>query len=99
MKGPALVTGERLHATKAPTEGGLRMLCARYAEAVQRYGYVQGGMDWWEDTFVLAPQFEMAEDFAEDLGCVRLDGKYGFIDATGQWVIPPQFDRAHSFSW
>ena len=74
-------------------------LGARYAEDVQRYGYVWGLTDMWEDRFVIAPQFEMAEDFAEDVGCVRLDGKYGFIDTTGQWVIPPQFDYARSFSW
>ena len=73
-------------------------LGARYAEDVQRYGYVWGVTDMWEDQFVLAPQFEMAADFAEDLGCVRHEGKYGYIDATGQWVIPPQFDHARSFS-
>jgi hypothetical protein len=28
---------------------------------------------------------------------LRLGGKYGFIDATGQWVIEPRFKSARPF--
>ncbi len=30
--------------------------------------------------------------------CVNVNGKYGYIDKTGKYVINPQFDKAGSFS-
>ncbi|MBQ1884053.1 MAG: WG repeat-containing protein, partial [Bacteroidales bacterium] len=32
------------------------------------------------------------------LACVRLDGKFGYIDTTGNVVIEPQFDDARDFA-
>ncbi len=32
------------------------------------------------------------------LFCVNVNGKYGYIDKTGKYVINPQFDYAGSFS-
>ena len=52
-------------------------LCARYAEDVQRYGYVWGVTDMWEDQFVLAPQFEAAGDFWRPCTRAKLGGKWG----------------------
>jgi hypothetical protein len=72
-------------------------LRARFATDVQLYGYVEGGVDWWDTLFRIPPQFTDADDFSADLGCVKQGGKYGYIDATGQWVIPPQFDQAQPF--
>lgn len=36
--------------------------------------------------------------FSEGLACVDVDGKYGYIDKTGKFVIEPQFSYAGSFS-
>jgi hypothetical protein len=36
-------------------------------------------------------------DFAEGLAAVKVQGKYGYIDRKGAWVIPPQFDVATGF--
>src|SRR4028119_1357356 len=35
--------------------------------------------------------------FSEGLGPVRVNGKWGYIDVTGQMVIKPQFDFATQF--
>ena len=47
------------------------------------------------------PQFDYAGRFSEELALVRIgdygEGKYGFIDAKGNFVINPQFDHAESF--
>jgi hypothetical protein len=47
--------------------------------------------------FVIFPRFDHARDFSEGLGCVRLDGKYGYIDGQGNFAISPQFEDADSF--
>ncbi len=36
--------------------------------------------------------------FQEGLALIELNDKYGFIDKTGNVVIPLQFDYAHDFS-
>ena len=40
---------------------------------------------------------ERCEGFYEGLAAVMEDGKYGYIDRTGDWVIAPQFDYASQF--
>jgi hypothetical protein len=37
-------------------------------------------------------------DFREGLAAVNSNGKWGYIDATGKFVIPAQFDDAENFS-
>jgi len=32
------------------------------------------------------------------LACVKLNGKYGYIDKKGEEVIPPKYDKAVGFS-
>lgn len=36
--------------------------------------------------------------FSEGLACIKVNGKYGYIDKTGKFVIEPQFDFAQNFS-
>jgi len=51
---------------------------------------------------VIAPQFFIAQDFAEGLAAVRVeetaDSKYGYIDRTSRMVIGPRFHQAGPFS-
>ncbi len=67
--------------------------------------FPQGGKFGYIDksgTVVIAPQFFVAQDFAEGLAAVRVeeapDSKYGYIDRTGNMVIAPRFRQAYSFS-
>jgi hypothetical protein len=36
--------------------------------------------------------------FSEELAAVEIDGKWGFIDKTGQMVIQPQFAKPSLFA-
>ena len=45
-----------------------------------------------EVQYAIKPQFEGARPFSEGLASVKIDGKWGFIDKVGQYVINPQFD-------
>ena len=36
--------------------------------------------------------------FSEGLACVKLNGKYGFVDKSGKEIIPVKYDSAWSFS-
>lgn len=42
--------------------------------------------------------FAMAADSSRIYSCVRLNGKYGVIDTTGEWIIPNEYDEPISFS-
>jgi hypothetical protein len=41
---------------------------------------------------VTPSEYDQATQFSEGLAGVKTDGKWGFIDKTGQIVIPPHFD-------
>ncbi|MES2951793.1 MAG: WG repeat-containing protein [Pseudomonadota bacterium] len=43
-------------------------------------------------------RFEVAKPFSEGLAAVRIEGLYGFIDATGKIVIAPRFQNAGPFA-
>ena len=62
-----------------------------------RFGYIDKG-----GKVVIAPQFFLAQDFADGLAAVRLeqtaDSKYGYIDRTGHMAIAPRFHQAGQFS-
>lgn len=46
---------------------------------------------------VLGP-YQSAKPFRDGIACVSVDGeKYGFIDKTGAWVIPPIYDSIDNF--
>ena len=51
------------------------------------------GYEW-----VIEPQFARVTSFREGLASVRIDGKWGCIDKTGQIVIKPKFDYKPMFS-
>jgi len=47
---------------------------------------------------VIAPRFERADFFYENMAAVRLGGRWGFIDPRGRVVIAPTFSDARRFS-
>ena len=47
---------------------------------------------------VIAPQYEDAQLFNEGLAAVKKDGKWGYINESGEVVIPFQYDVAGQFS-
>lgn len=46
---------------------------------------------------VIAPVFDLAENFQEGLAPVFLNGKWGYIDEAGRIVIRPQYEAAFNF--
>ncbi|MEM7127182.1 MAG: WG repeat-containing protein [Chloroflexota bacterium] len=51
------------------------------------YGYEDEGRN-----VVIEAQFEVACRFSEGLAVVQVEGKCGYIDGSGEFVIPPQYD-------
>jgi len=47
-------------------------------------------MDWYK--------FDYIDKFEEGLAPARQNGKYGYIDISGQWIYSPQFEDARNFS-
>jgi len=65
-----------------------------YYDADKRaYGYKDSA-----NNMVIAPMYNFADNFAEGLGMVRLDGKYGFINNKNKPVIPITLYKAESFA-
>ena len=62
-------------------------------------GYIDAEIWEKEDrtVFVIEPKFENAKRFSEGLAAVRIEGKFGYIDTTGEIVITPKFDQAGMF--
>lgn len=46
----------------------------------------------------IAPKYEAAQAFSEDLAAVKKNGKWGYIDTDGKEVIPCQYDLAFEFN-
>lgn len=42
-------------------------------------------------SFHIEPQFDAVQAFAQGIAAVKQGGKWGFIDTSGAWVIPPKF--------
>lgn len=42
-------------------------------------------------------EFEEAKSFSSGMAAAKKDGLWGYIDTSGQWVIPPQFQDAEGF--
>jgi hypothetical protein len=40
---------------------------------------------------VIEPEFDNWTNFSEGLAAVSVDFKWGYIDKSGKWAIPPQF--------
>ncbi|MDR0421049.1 MAG: WG repeat-containing protein [Prevotellaceae bacterium] len=49
-------------------------------------------------TWAIEPKFDVASSFYEGRASIRQDGKWGFIDKTGEIVIQPEFDGVKNFS-
>ena len=47
---------------------------------------------------ILEPQFDAAWEFREGMAAVMKNGKWGFIDKKGKFLIQPQFEDAAFFS-
>lgn len=62
------------------------------AEKRSKWGYFDA-----DGTIAIAPQFDDARPFSEDLADISQGGKYGFIDRTGAVVIPAKFDQVFPF--
>ncbi len=56
-----------------------------------KWGYLAKG-EW-----AIPAKFELASSFSEGVACVRLNGKYGFINSVGEAVISYKYDDAQSF--
>lgn len=57
-----------------------------------KFGYKQGSM------VVIQPAYEYAADFSEGKAAVKLNGKWGFIDAAGKMVVQPKYKKVDRFS-
>jgi hypothetical protein len=47
---------------------------------------------------IIQPQFDFTLGFAEGLAAVSINGKWGYINEFGKFVIKPQFDDCKSFN-
>lgn len=66
---------------------------AVFQDSSKKYGYVNP-----HGQVVIAPIYEDALSFSEDLAPVKIGGKWGYIDKTGKIVISVQFTSAKMFS-
>jgi len=58
-----------------------------YSEESCKYGYMRA-----DGTEITQYMYDYAYPFNEGLACVRLDGKYGFIDRDGNTALPFIYD-------
>jgi hypothetical protein len=50
------------------------------------------------ELFVIPPRFDHADPFIAEIARVQQDNKWGYIDKTGKFIIPPTLKEANSFS-
>src|SRR5699024_4412353 len=72
------------------------------ADDAPRLFPVQVGRQWGfidrSGKAVIAPQYQLADDFHEGLAAVQVDGLYGFINSAGAMTIEPQFASVNRFA-
>jgi bifunctional DNA-binding transcriptional regulator/antitoxin component of YhaV-PrlF toxin-antitoxin module len=68
---------------------GLRSV---YDTQAGRFGFVDT-----EGRLVIPARFRSVDDFHDGLARARDDAAFGFIDRTGEWVLPPVWDRLAGF--
>ena len=75
--------------------GGLAPCTSDYPSRKRLWGFVDRA-----GKYVIKPQYEYAWEFLEGLAQVKLQGKIGFINTSGAFVIPPRFtdSRGTGFS-
>ena len=59
-------------------------------EATGKYGYKANGI------WIIDPEYDRAEAFSESMAC--LYGKYGYVDKSGEMVVPFKYSYAFPFS-
>jgi len=47
---------------------------------------------------VVSAGYELADDFADGVALVKVEGRYGFMDAAGSLIVKPQYAAAGRFS-
>lgn len=57
-----------------------------------KFGFKSG------ETIAIPAQFDYVSDFQHQLALVQRDGKWGYINTSGDWAIQPVFDRAQPFN-
>lgn len=57
-----------------------------------------GFMNSKGEVMVASGKYDDAEDYSDNLACVKKDGKVGFVDVKGNEVIPCSFERAYPFA-
>jgi hypothetical protein len=55
------------------------------------------GLAGADGTWLIEPKFQSVDHLRDGLARVKLDGKFGFVDKTGRFVIEPLFDTAWWF--
>lgn len=83
-----------------PFSNGLAWVQVKDSSDRQRYGYINQ-----EGVFVIPPELKYTQflsnrlNFSENRLPLRqeIDGKIGYVDKRGEFVIEPQFDEAESF--
>jgi hypothetical protein len=67
------------------------------APALRHPGGETTGFIDTQGKWVIEPQFEAAEGFANGLAPVKVGGRWGYISHNGKFVINPQFEEAGEF--
>lgn len=57
-----------------------------------KWGYIDDA-----GRILIAPRFDAAMDFFEDLTAVRVGDQWGYIDVGGRMILPPRYDEASPF--
>lgn len=58
---------------------------------------VQNDDDLLMEEWGIIPKFDYAEPFVDGIALVEVNGKYGYIDESGKYIVYPKFDNARSF--
>ncbi|GIV39481.1 MAG: hypothetical protein KatS3mg033_1281 [Thermonema sp.] len=71
-----------------------RIAVANIVNGEYRYGFAGK-----HGHLVIPLQFKEVHDFSEQLAAAQdaATGKWGFVDTTGQWHIPPRYDQVRDF--
>lgn len=58
----------------------------------EKWGYVNAA-----GQFVIAPQFDLADQFSEGVAAVELNKRFGYVGTDGHFVVEPKYFRAGPF--
>jgi hypothetical protein len=84
--------GVALHDRRPFAEGFSAVATGFQDSKEEGFKYTKWGYVNTKGEMFIPAIYEEAHDFTEGLGCVKKGGLYGFVDASGQEVIPPRFD-------